>query len=160
MFTYSNGRTHSKRRSQRPAVLWDRVLCEEKIHNSRKLACQDDDRNEHERAQQVSVPRQMESAPFDDIQTLLDHHGVDGGNHRACNTEADANHRHRNGVEEHSYEETSCDNRTCSKNQKGWSGVQEEEGCNDGERQDHSSRNLIERRVDICESVIAEAVEK
>lgn len=98
----------------------------------------------------------MQRASLHHFQALLDHHRMNSGDHRTGYAERDTDKRYACTVEEDPGEEAQGDNGACDKDHDGGTGVQEEVGGENGEWENHTSSDLVERRVDVGEGVVGE----
>ena len=155
--THRDDGTHHEGREGAHLARCTFIGAEQELHDAREFADEHEDRGKDNRAEEVRVPGQVQCAPVHNVQALLDDDRVEGGDHGTENAEGDANHGHLGAVEEDADKESDGDNCARSKDTEGGARMQEEEGRADSEWKDHAARDLIERRVDVFQGIIAEA---
>lgn len=99
---------------------------EKQIVHAGSFSVQQKDGEEGEGTEQVCVPTKAQSAALHHIEAALNDDGVHGGNHRAGDTEENAEPGDRGAVEEYADEETHRDQGAGHEDQEGGSCVQEE----------------------------------
>lgn len=83
---------------------------------------------------------------------------MDGGDEGGKDTETDAYEGDVCAIEEDADEEAEGDDGAGEEGLEWGTGVEGDEGSEDGEGEDHAASDLVERCVDVFEGVIAEAV--
>ena len=142
------------------SVAWDGEglgsleLATEELDDGGEFACDDGDRAEDDRAEQVGIPRQGKRGAFHDREGSFDDDRVDGGDGRADDTEPDAFERKRRAVEEDAREEASGDDGAGGEDGDGWSCMEEGEGAQDGKGEDEPACDLVKGGIDVFEGVV------
>ncbi len=155
--TCRNERAHDEGRESAHLARGVLIRAEQELHDPGKLADEDDDGREDDGAHEVRVPREVQRAAVHNIQAFLDDDRVEGGDHRAQDAEYDADQRNFSAIQEDADEEADSDYATGKEDAERGSGVQQEERGADGEGENHATRHLVERRVDIFQGIVAEA---
>lgn len=78
------------------------------------------------------------------------------GNHRARDTEPDADKRYGRSIEEYSDEKPESDDGAREEDTEGGAGVENEKGHADGERKDETSGHLVEGGIHVFQRIVAE----
>ena len=132
---------------------------EEELHDIGSFTCEEENREEEGRREDVHVPRKGECASVDSLQTFLDDDGVEGGDCRGGDAEENTEAGYGGAIEEYANEEAKGDDSAGGEDFHGGAGVQEDCGDDHGEGEDEAAGDLVEGGVDVFESVVAEAVD-
>ena len=132
------------------------AFLKQELRDLRQFTHDHQQRHEYDHTQQVGVPTQVERAPTHDVQSLLDHHGVNSGDTRREYSERDTDDGERHRIKEHPYEEAKGDDSAGGEDGERGARVQEHKRGSDCEREDETSGNLIEGCVDIFQSIVAQ----